>query len=63
LPREFGINGSLHLCGEKANPIKSNYEAIAKEIVDYCFQVHKVLESAYQKYLIYDNLYKSEQVT
>jgi hypothetical protein len=53
----------LHLCGEKANPIKSNYEAIAKEIVDYCFQVHKVLESAYQKYLIYDNLYKSEQVT
>jgi hypothetical protein len=58
----------LHLCGEKANPIKSNYEAIAKEIVDYCFQVHKVLESgllesAYQKCLIYDNLYKSEQVT
>ena len=39
--------------------MKNNYEALASEIVDCCFQVHKalgpgLLESAYQKCLVYE---------
>lgn len=39
--------------------MKNNYEVLASEIVDCCFQVHKalgpgLLESAYQKCLVYE---------